>query len=533
MGRLRLRQGPSQLRFVGRSSWRSSLFGLVLGLALLCAAPNAWAGAGVTPSGVLVYNARAGEQNQVSVSTSGSDYVVSDVVPIDADASGGCSISGNNATCPSSVGLIRIDTKDGDDVIAIDPGIPDPVSLFGGAGVDTVAYSAGQGGGVDVNLAAGTASRGGQSDRFPNRDFENVTGSGSDDTINVRGGGVNHVGCGGGADLVRSDPGDVVDADCEQVDDGVAPETTITSGPTNPTNATTVAFEFSSSKPGSTFDCLLNSDPLGSCTSPHTIADKPEGDYTFSVAAIDSFNNADPTPATWLFTIDRSPPDTQIDDGPPDNGTTNDFTPTFAFSSSDAQATFECQIDSGVHTSCGSPFTTPELSNGTHTFSVFAKDVAGNVDQTPATRTFTVDAPAAPPASGPPPAPVPQVTTSNVVIFGSLVLISGRTVKLVKGKLVPIRLTCSGPRKCEGRLTITSDKPVKKAKKKGKRIERLGSKLFSIKGNHSARVMVPLSRSKVRLIKRLHRLKTRATIRELDPRGRPRISTRTFLLRAR
>jgi hypothetical protein len=432
------------------------------------------------------------------------------------------------------VGLIRIDLRDGDDAVAIGSGIDDPVSLFGRAGVDIVDYSA-VAGGINLNLSAGTASRGGLSDKL--NTFENVAGSGSDDTINVRGAGVNHVTCGGGAYLVRSDPGDGVDGDCEQIDDGVAPETTITSGPTNPTNAATVAFEFSSSEANSTFDCLLNGAALSSCASPHSIADLVEGDYTFSVAAIDSFSNADATPATWPFTIDRSPPDTQIDDGPPDNGTTNDFTPTFAFSSSDAQATFECQIDSGVHTSCDSPFTTPELSNGAHTFSVFAKDVAGNVDQTPATRTFTVDSPVAPPPSGPPAAKPPQVTSSNVVIFGSLVLISGRTVKLVKGKLVPIRLTCSGPRKCEGRLTITSDRPVKKAKKKGKnrkrRIERLGSKRFSIEGNHGARVMVPLSRAKVRLIKRLHRLKTRATIREIDPRGRPRISTRTFLLRAR
>jgi hypothetical protein len=123
----------------------------------------------------------------------------------------------------------------------------------------------------------------------------------------------------------------------------------------------------------------------------------------------------------------------------------------------------------------------------------------------------------------------------NVVISGSFVLISGRSVKLAKGRLVPVSLTCAGQRKCEGRLTITSDKPLKQSKKhkKRKRLERLGSKRFSVEGNHRIKVMVPLSRSKVRLIKRLGHLKARATIRETDPQGHPRISTRAFLLRTR
>src|SRR5213078_1941138 len=40
MGSFRLRQGPAQLRHAGRISSRSSLLGLVVGLALLGAAPS-------------------------------------------------------------------------------------------------------------------------------------------------------------------------------------------------------------------------------------------------------------------------------------------------------------------------------------------------------------------------------------------------------------------------------------------------------------------------------------------------------------
>jgi hypothetical protein len=211
-------------------------------------------------------------------------------------------------------------------------------------------------------------------------------------------------------------------------------------------------------------------------------------------------------------------------------------TPTFEFSANEPVLNFDCQIDDGLHFECASPYTTSALSNGPHTFTVRATDQAGNVDQIGATRSFTVDAPVVlPPPVVTPPAS-PPVTSSNLVIFGSLVLISGRSVKLVKGRLVPVRLTCSGPRKCSGRLTVTSDKPLRKSskrRKKRKRLERLGSMRFSIDGNHTTKVMVPLSRSKIRLLKRLRQIKARATIREVDPRGNPRISTRTFILRAR
>ena len=81
-------------------------------------------------------------------------------------------------------------------------------------------------------------------------------------------------------------------------------------------------------------------------------------------------------------------PDTTISSGP--SGLTNDATPTFAFAS-EPGATFECRVDAAAYAVCSSPFTSPGLNEGPHTFSVRAKDGAGNADATPATRSFTVD----------------------------------------------------------------------------------------------------------------------------------------------
>jgi hypothetical protein len=99
-----------------------------------------------------------------------------------------------------------------------------------------------------------------------------------------------------------------------------------------------------------------------------------------------------------------------------------------------------------------------------------------------------------------------------------------------------VKLTCAGQRKCEGTITITTARPVKRTKKRRKqkpRVARLGSKTFSMDGNRQQNVLVPLSKSKVKLLRRLKRVKAKVTIREIDLKGNPRISTRTFTLRAR
>jgi hypothetical protein len=85
---------------------------------------------------------------------------------------------------------------------------------------------------------------------------------------------------------------------------------------------------------------------------------------------------------------DVTAPDTAITSGP--MGTTSDATPIFAFIS-EAGATFECRVDAAAYASCTSPLTTPPLADGSHAFSVRAKDSAGNTDATPAARPFTVD----------------------------------------------------------------------------------------------------------------------------------------------
>jgi len=94
------------------------------------------------------------------------------------------------------------------------------------------------------------------------------------------------------------------------------------------------------------------------------------------------------------FPTGGSPPDTEapettIDSGP--SGVINEASASFSFSSSESGSTFECSLDGASFVNCTSPQTYSNLADGDHTFQVRATDPAGNVDSSPASRSFTID----------------------------------------------------------------------------------------------------------------------------------------------
>jgi thermitase len=83
------------------------------------------------------------------------------------------------------------------------------------------------------------------------------------------------------------------------------------------------------------------------------------------------------------------PPDTTITAEPP--VVSNSATATFAFAATGNKPTFTCSLDGGGFTPCVSPYTTPHLADGLHTFSVRAVDLSGAVDPSPAGLTWAID----------------------------------------------------------------------------------------------------------------------------------------------
>ena len=97
-------------------------------------------------------------------------------------------------------------------------------------------------------------------------------------------------------------------------------------------------------------------------------------------------HHLDQPPTEW--TGDKIPPDTRIRSGPAARTTARRAV--FRFISTEDNSTFRCKLDRGLWRRCASPEVYRSLRRGLHTFRVRARDYAGNVDPTPAVRTWRV-----------------------------------------------------------------------------------------------------------------------------------------------
>jgi autotransporter-associated beta strand protein len=170
--------------------------------------------------------------------------------------------------------------------------------------------------------------------------------------------------------------------------DTTPPDTSFVMTEPDPTNDATGDFTFSSTEAG-TFECSVDGGAFAACPTPFATASLADGPHTLAVRAIDAALNIDPTPASYMWTVDTAAPQTTIDTMPTDPS--SDATGDFTFSSSEA-GTFECSVDGAAFAGCTSPFATASLANGPHTFAVRATDAAGNTDATPASFAWTVSA---------------------------------------------------------------------------------------------------------------------------------------------
>jgi probable HAF family extracellular repeat protein len=236
-----------------------------------------------------------------------------------------------------------------------------------------------------------------------------VTGSGNVYTVTV------NTGSGSGTlrlDLI--DNGSIINASGVPLDgagngnftgevytiDKSPPNTTITSKPPAFSNSTSAAFSFTgsdnlSAKANLTFQVSLDGSAFTAATSVKTYTGLSQGTHTFRVRAIDQAGNIDPTPASCTWIVDTTAPVTQITSEP--GAVTSDTTAVFTFTGTDnlsakKNLAFQVSLDGAAFSTATSPVTYVGLSLGSHTFQVRAIDQAGNVDATPATYTWTINA---------------------------------------------------------------------------------------------------------------------------------------------
>jgi Bacterial Ig domain len=208
--------------------------------------------------------------------------------------------------------------------------------------------------------------------------------------------------------------------------------------------------------------------------------------------------------ATTTVNVDTRAPETTIDAGPA--GATGDTTPTFEFSASETGSSFECSVDGGAFAPCSSPYTTPLLADGAHTFAVRAIDAAGNSDQSPAARSFTVSTGGGGGGSG-----TLDPIASPVIAGGA----SAGSAKVAANGLALLKtiVECrgAGP-SCSVRTTVTARLRGNTFGAARTKTVKLGGSKFTIAAGKAARVKIKLSRKGLRLLKRRKRISAKVRI---------------------
>ncbi len=86
------------------------------------------------------------------------------------------------------------------------------------------------------------------------------------------------------------------------------PDTELLARPDAVSRSTDASFLFMGNQPDTRFDCSLDGAIAVACRPPLTVHGLAAGAHTFTVGMRDRFGTPDPTPVTWSWTVDLSPP---------------------------------------------------------------------------------------------------------------------------------------------------------------------------------------------------------------------------------
>jgi hypothetical protein len=263
--------------------------------------------------------------------------------------------------------------------------------------------------------------------------------------------------------------------------DVTPPDTTIDTGPPNPTNPM-ARFTFSSDDPSAAFECNVDAQEFVPCSSPWVSDPLSDGSHTFEVRATDLAGNVDASPAIIAFTVDTTPPP-PVTDTPP---------------------------------SSSSPPSPQPSADGPNTTSTAPAIVATSfvlIAKRPimvTRRRF---------------APITLNCAGSEDCAGAVRLTTARPVRASSARSQePL-----SRKRWHGR-----DRRQRRARRRAiRRVMRLGSARFVIPARKTTQVKVRLSEKSYRLVKKLRRAKVLVTVRHRDRAGHIRIGTREIFLTVR
>jgi hypothetical protein len=170
------------------------------------------------------------------------------------------------------------------------------------------------------------------------------------------------------------------------------PNTAIDDKPPPFSNSRSAEFTYEAAT-ATRYECKLDAGAFAVCPATgQTYSGLADGVYTFQVRGVNA-SGADPTPASYTWTVDTVAPTSTIDTHPvdPSPGASAAFT----FHASEQTLRFECSLMTGgqpdAFSTCASGKTYSGLADGTYSFKLRATDRAGNVQATPTAFEWRVD----------------------------------------------------------------------------------------------------------------------------------------------
>lgn len=175
--------------------------------------------------------------------------------------------------------------------------------------------------------------------------------------------------------------------------DVTPPDTSIVSGPPNPSPADSAAFTYTANEQGPTFECSLNSAPFSACPAGGSSYSRlRNGSYLFAVRATDRAGNRDSVPASYAWTVAAPLPMVKFVKAPAGNvklKAGSAATLLFKFKADKPGSSFRCRLDKQAFKPCRAE-TKVKAAVGRHRFEVYAIDELGNVGTVKARRIFRV-----------------------------------------------------------------------------------------------------------------------------------------------
>ena len=155
-------------------------------------------------------------------------------------------------------------------------------------------------------------------------------------------------------------------------------------------NTDTPTLTFGSNEFNVEFECRVDVGSFQPCPREFTTDPLSDGPHTVRIRGWDRVGNESANTDRLDFIVDTNPPQTTITSGPAEGSTVSTRPVHFDFGANEPVTGFECRVDDGSWASC-SQSSNFDLADGGHKVEVRATDRAGNVDSSPASRTFTVD----------------------------------------------------------------------------------------------------------------------------------------------